>query len=134
MKRLILFALLLILIPFIVSAQKKESWWTRGREEAKQQKIENRKPDTFKSGFDEAGFHLQKASSFLMGGTICELLGGGIVALGSSSRGEDKTVIAGAAVAGVGVIFQIIGFSRLTQAGESLRKIKFSGNGLSYTF
>jgi len=135
MKRLPI--LLFILMPAICLAQKKESWWQRGREEQKQENANNRKPESFASPFDESGYYLQKGGSLILGGSVCEILGAGLAIAGASQKGQDKSdgvVIAGGVIAGAGLIVQMVGFSKLIKSGEVLRKIKFTGNGLSFSF
>lgn len=133
----ILFSLLLI-IPLAAGAQKKNIW-QRQREATQLEREQRKMNKSFTGKIDESGFHLQKASNYLIYGTVCELVGGGVIAAGSSNNtdGENDALIAGGGIliAG-GIVFQIISAIQLSKAGKNLResKITFTKSGLSYTF
>lgn len=75
---------------------------------------------------------MQRAGSFLVGGTICELLGAGVIIGGNSSdRNGDAAIIGGGIMAGAGLILQIVGYSQLIQSGKIIRGVAFTGKGVS---
>lgn len=94
---------------------------------------------------DDAGLHLQKASTFLLAGTIAELAGGAAIALTVNVKpqtyyNDDKDkkngIYAGCAIAGAGLIMQIIGLIQLNKAGQTMRSqsVQFNENGVSVSF
>lgn len=98
------------------------------------------------SNMSDVGQSLTSASSFLLGGTALELIGGGIIGYSAHTtinyRGQKEMeseggMYAGIASAGVGLICQIIGFIKIGKAGRALRDnetVSFSGNGISLHF
>jgi len=95
---------------------------------------------------EDVGQSLTSASSFLLGGTALELIGGGVIGLsahtsvdyrGNRNMESEGGMYAGIAVAGLGLIGQIIGFIKIGKAGRDLRNtesVSFSGNGVSFNF
>lgn len=126
--------ILLFTIPILTHAQQKESWWKRARERAKQENEEYKKPVAFNSIFDQAGYDIQKGSSLFIDGIACEIIGGGVLAVGSSQSDGDNIAITGGAVAVAGLVLQLVGLSKIGKGGKELRSVKFTGNSVSFVF
>jgi hypothetical protein len=133
-----LFFTLLFVLPLICSAQKKETWWQKATKDDPQDEVVfKRKARSYTSPFDEAGYQIQLGGKLMLIGGAGELLGG-VLFLAAQSEDQasnrNSVNIAGGIVAGVGFIIQLVGFAKLQSGGALLRKIKFTGNGLSYSF
>lgn len=138
MKKAIIICMLII--PFLASSGQSKKELRKERRQQREEKYNeewSKSKKTFTSNFDESGYYLQKASSFIVTGSVLEILGAATIAVGSNSDSKDAMTVGGATLSAIGLIVQIIGFSKIGKAGDALRKankISFSGTGISYSF
>lgn len=85
-----------------------------------------------------AGGHFQKASNFYFGGLAIAGFGG-IISYAGANTDSKELVYIGSGLAGVGLLFNMIGWSHIKKGGKMLDDKKLSlninnGVGIKYTF